>query len=170
NMGQASPQPMVMTTSEALTASTVRTFGVAAVMSMPSSAMASTATGLSWSAGADQADRTSMRPWQSSLTQPAAIWERPALWTQTNSTEGWWSTAGLWVSVVITSAFGRGEFGQQGANVRVDVIAHDPHPVNAFDAALGGLIGDPGVNGAGHVLDRFDFGFLAEHDHPIDPG
>src|SRR5690625_7146517 len=68
-MGQASPQPMVITTSEALTASGVRMFGVAAVMSMPSSAMASTATGLSWSAGSDPAERTSMRPWPSSRTR-----------------------------------------------------------------------------------------------------
>ena len=46
---------MVMTTSEASTASGVRILGLLAVMSMPSSFIASTATGLIWSAGADPA-------------------------------------------------------------------------------------------------------------------
>ena len=61
-MGQVSPQPMVMTTSEPLTASVVRIFGDSAVMSMPSSAIAATAEGLTWSAGMEPAERTSMAP------------------------------------------------------------------------------------------------------------
>src|SRR5690625_6254101 len=53
---------MVMTTSEASTASGVRILGLLAVMSMPISFIASTATGLIWSAGADPAERTSTCP------------------------------------------------------------------------------------------------------------
>ena len=44
-IGQASPQPMVITTSEASTASVVSTLGCSAEMSMPTSAIASTAAG-----------------------------------------------------------------------------------------------------------------------------
>ena len=86
--GQASPQPIVTTTSDACTASVVSTFGCSARMSTPTSAMASTATGLTWSAGIDPADRTSTAPPDSAVRNPAAIWERPALWTQTNRTLG----------------------------------------------------------------------------------
>ena len=53
---------MVMTTSESCTASSVRTLGVSALMSMPSSAIAATADGFTESAGAEPAERTSMRP------------------------------------------------------------------------------------------------------------
>ena len=59
-----------------------------ACRSMPISAMASTTAGLMVSAGAVPAERTTTRSpawWASSA---AAIWERPALWTQTNSTSG----------------------------------------------------------------------------------
>src|SRR6478609_2845610 len=77
-----------MTTSDSLTASVVRTFGISADMSMPSSAMASTAAGLTCSAGWEPADRTSIAPLESVVRKAAAICERPALWTQTNRTEG----------------------------------------------------------------------------------
>ncbi|VBA38267.1 hypothetical protein LAUMK13_02037 [Mycobacterium innocens] len=83
-----SPQPMVMTKSLFWTASPVSTFRVAAVMSMPSSAMAATATGLIWSAGSVPAERTSMRSPARWVSSAAAIWERPALWTQTKRTLG----------------------------------------------------------------------------------
>lgn len=53
---------MVMHTSLDRTASVVRTFGVAAEMSMPSSAIASATAGLIESAGADPAERTSTAP------------------------------------------------------------------------------------------------------------
>ena len=39
-------------------------------------------------AGMDPAERTSMRSPAMSRRKPAAIWERPALCTQTNRTEG----------------------------------------------------------------------------------
>ena len=86
--GQASPQPMVMHTSEAWTASVVRIFGVWAEMSMPTSRIASTTAGLTVSAGADPAERTSTRSPARWDSHAAAIWDRPALWTQTKSTEG----------------------------------------------------------------------------------
>ena len=38
--------------------------------------------------GSLPAERTWMRPCERSLTSPAAIWLRPALWTQTKSTSG----------------------------------------------------------------------------------
>jgi len=86
--GQASPQPIVITTSDACTASVVSTLGCSAVMSMPSSPIASTAIGLICSAGIEPAERTSMRSPAMSRRNPAAICERPALCTQTKRTEG----------------------------------------------------------------------------------
>src|SRR5215203_2291476 len=77
-----------MTTSEAMTASSVSFLGCSPAMSMPTSAMASTATGLIAFPGIEPAERTSIRPSPSDCRKPAAIWERPALWTQTNSTLG----------------------------------------------------------------------------------
>ncbi len=52
---------MVMTTSDSWTASTVSTFGTSAEMSMPSSARAATTAGLTDEAGAEPAERTSIR-------------------------------------------------------------------------------------------------------------
>src|SRR5674476_151819 len=79
---------MVMTTSDSFTASSVRIFGCSPAMSMPTSAMASTATGLIRSAGMEPAERTSTTPLESAVRNPAAICERPALCTQTNRTLG----------------------------------------------------------------------------------
>src|ERR1700690_3889702 len=87
-MGQASPHPIVITTSAARTTSSVSGFGNSSLMSIPSSVMASTTAGLISSAGVLPAERTWIRPRDRSLTRPAAIWLRPALWTQTNSTSG----------------------------------------------------------------------------------
>src|SRR6516165_1124096 len=87
-MGQASPQPMVITTSAACTLPVVSGLGNSREMSRPISAIAATTAGLSWSAGCDPAEVTRTRPaawWSSSA---AAIWDRPALWVQTNSTSG----------------------------------------------------------------------------------
>jgi hypothetical protein len=57
--------------------------------------MASTAEGLIFSAGWDPAERTSTAPFDRDVRNAAAIWDRPALWTQTKRTEGF-----LAVSVV----------------------------------------------------------------------
>src|SRR5699024_12553218 len=62
---------------------------------------------------------------------------------------------------VITSAFGCGEFGQEATDAGVDVVADQAHPLDAVNAAFGGLIGNPGFDRASHGLDRFDFGFVA---------
>ena len=86
--GQASPHPMVTTTSDARTASSVRGLGNSLVMSSPTSAMASTTSGFTMSAGALPAERTTTLPLARSSSRAAAIWERPALSTQTNSTSG----------------------------------------------------------------------------------
>jgi hypothetical protein len=82
-MGQVSPQPMVMTTSDARTASVVRIFGFSAEMSIPSSSIASRTAGLIWAAGSEPAERTSTAPPDRWCVYAAAIWDRPALWTQT---------------------------------------------------------------------------------------
>src|SRR3954462_12781160 len=77
-----------MITSEDWAVSHSSFFGVWLVMSMPTSAIASTAAGLIVSAGADPAERPSTASPARCRSQPAAIWERPALWTHTNSTLG----------------------------------------------------------------------------------
>ena len=69
---------MVITTSEASTASPVRIFGLWVEMSIPTSAMAATAAGLTASAGALPAERTSTAPPARAVRNPAAIWDRPA--------------------------------------------------------------------------------------------
>src|SRR6476661_4551975 len=79
---------MVMTTSDSLTASVVRVLGISRDMSMPTSAIALTAAGFTWSAGCEPAERTSISPLARVVRKAAAIWERPALWTQTNRTDG----------------------------------------------------------------------------------
>ena len=79
----------MITTSAAFTTSSVSGFGNSSLMSTPSSLIASITAGLISSAGAEPAERTWIRPSERSLTSPAAIWLRPALWTQTNSTSGW---------------------------------------------------------------------------------
>src|SRR5215471_2253317 len=103
-MGQASPQPIVMTTSAALTLSPVRGLGYSREMSRPISAMARTTAGLSWLAGWDPAEETRTRPaaWWSS--RAAAIWERPALWVQTNSTSGMSVTDAAFLGQPVCSA------------------------------------------------------------------
>src|SRR3954447_21655909 len=79
---------MVITTSDSFTASVVSTLGTSADMSIFTSAMASTAAGFTFSAGCDPADRTSTAPLDKDVRNAAAIWDRPALWTQTKRTEG----------------------------------------------------------------------------------
>src|SRR5688572_23028083 len=87
-MGHASPQPIVITTSEARTASSVSGFGNSSLMSTPISVIASITAGLMVSAGSLPAERTWILPREWSRTSPAAIWLRPALWTHTNRTSG----------------------------------------------------------------------------------
>src|SRR5689334_13276816 len=110
-----------MTRSDALTAASVRDFGVApaARRSMPTSAIASTTAGLIESAGAVPAERTTTRPraWRSS--KAAAIWERPALWTQTKRTSGTWSDIGDLSGVEVADQHD----GDGGANE----LHHDEH-------------------------------------------
>ena len=79
---------MVITTSERSTTLGSSFFGASPDISIPHSAMAWTATGLIWSAGADPADLTSIRPIEWCWSNAAAIWLLPALWMHTNSTDG----------------------------------------------------------------------------------
>ena len=62
NTGQASPHPIVTTTSAASTASELSGFGSSFEMSTPTSARAATTAGFTSLAGALPADRTSTRP------------------------------------------------------------------------------------------------------------
>ena len=68
-----------MTTSDCWTASVVKIFGTLFAISIPTSAIASTAIGLIESFGAEPAERTSTFPPDSVDINPAAICERPAL-------------------------------------------------------------------------------------------
>src|SRR5919201_4558156 len=87
-MGQASPQPMVMTTSAALTNSSLSGLGNSLDRSMPHSSMAAATAGSIRSAGSLPAERTWTLPLAWWSRRAAAIWLRPALWTQTNRTSG----------------------------------------------------------------------------------
>src|SRR5215467_12307048 len=148
-MGQASPQPMVITTSATCTLSVVSGLGNSREMSRPISAMATTTAGLSWSAGCDPAEVTRTRPaaWWSS--NAAAIWDRPALWVQTNRTTGTApTTASFW------SACERGGLFDLDPAMPDRVDSHGQHGTDRAADNLGGDEpghrgrGDPGV-GAG---------------------
>src|SRR5262249_44930351 len=86
--GHASPQPMVTTTSGARTISSVHGLGNSVRMSMPTSAIASTAAGLTVSAGSDPPENTSTRFAARCSSHAAAICDRPALCTHRKTTLG----------------------------------------------------------------------------------
>src|SRR5213593_1861191 len=79
---------MRTTTSASRAISPVSRLGKAFVTSRPISAMAATTEGLISAAGAVPAERTRTRPPARWSSRAAAIWLRPALWTQTNRTSG----------------------------------------------------------------------------------
>src|ERR1035438_1505194 len=79
---------MAITTSTAFTTSSVQGLGNSCPMSMPTSAIASTTTGLSCSPGSEPPVKTSTLSPARLRSQPAAIWDRPALCTQRKSTPG----------------------------------------------------------------------------------
>src|SRR5674476_815257 len=124
-MGHVSPQPIVMTTSDSRTASFVRILGRSAVMSMPSSDMATAATALTWSAGCEPAERTSTAPPESRLRYAAAIWLRPTLCTHTNSTLGL-SAMRLPLGVSESSAQRKADIDQPHQHGHLDEGADDP--------------------------------------------
>src|SRR5437763_5927223 len=77
-----------MTTSAARTISSVQGLGTSVPMSIPASAIASTATGLTVLAGSEPPEKTSTWSPARCSSQAAAIWERPALCTHRNTTLG----------------------------------------------------------------------------------
>src|SRR4029077_15003091 len=79
---------MVITTSAALTNSSVSGLGNSWLMSIPISRIASTTIGLSSFAGVLPAERTWTLPAARWFSSPAAIWLRPAVCTHTNRTSG----------------------------------------------------------------------------------
>src|SRR5262245_52786560 len=81
--GQASPQPIVTTTSGHSTSACSSRCGTRSARSTPSSHMAATTSGWTCSAGWVPADRASWRPFAAAVKSASAICERPAFWTQT---------------------------------------------------------------------------------------
>src|SRR4051794_22880902 len=79
---------MVTTTSAARTVSSVQGLGNSRAMSIPTSAIACTADELISPAGCEPPDRATAWSPARWLKYPRAIWERPALWVQRNSTTG----------------------------------------------------------------------------------
>ncbi len=88
NTGQSSPHPMVTTTSAARTRSFVSGFGTAVDRSMPMRSMARTTVGWTARDGLLPADHAWTRPPARAFASAAAIWERAAFSTQTNSSSG----------------------------------------------------------------------------------
>src|SRR5262249_8454839 len=83
-------------------------------MSIPTSAMAATATGLSRSAGSEPAEKPAIRPVARWSSQPSAIWDRPALWMHRNTTVGTAGVGGM-VAPSVGAGRGGGEGGRGGA-------------------------------------------------------
>ena len=113
-IGQASPQPMVITTSQAWTASTVRIFGVCRgdVDADLAHRLDGDRVHLVGGRGPGGADLDGVAG-EVPASQPAAIWERPALWTQTNRTEGLAVAIGLRVIVWVVDGSGTGVVGRR---------------------------------------------------------
>src|SRR6266540_6398597 len=79
---------MVTTASASWTDESLSALGLARDISMPTSAIAVTTEGWTSSAGALPADRTRTLPAAYRSSSAAAIWLRPAFWTQMNRTVG----------------------------------------------------------------------------------
>src|ERR1700735_989390 len=79
---------MVTITSARSAMSSVSFLGFSPEMSRPSSAIAVTTAGLRVSPGADPAEWTAMLAPARAASSAAAIWDRPALWTQRKRTSG----------------------------------------------------------------------------------
>src|SRR5664279_333643 len=108
-MGQASPQPMVITTSAARMKSSVMGLGNSAPRSKPRWVITWTTVGLTSPAGRDPAERTWTLFWPRRSSNAAAIWDRPEVWVQTKSTSGTGLAMRLvaWASAVSRSAANR---------------------------------------------------------------
>src|SRR5674476_347106 len=107
-------------------------------MSMPTSAIAATAEGFTWSPGMLPAERTSTCPLLRWIRNPAAICDRPALCTQTNRTlglsdMGWvpFEENGCRLGVVQDLA-------EQGGDAGLDVVTDRPDHLDG----LAGRVGD----------------------------
>src|SRR5690606_10650074 len=91
---------------------------------IPTSAIAATAVGFRVPAGALPAERTSIASPARWVRNPAAIWERPALWTQTNN------TVGVVMESLLSCRSGSGpDFGIAGSRARVDRCTGTPELV-----------------------------------------
>ena len=123
-----------------------------------------TATGLIWSAGSDPAERTSMRSPARCWSQPAAIWDRPALWTHTNRGRwaagrcrgghgvSWaWSSGTVSAPVRLAAGGGRVEVADQHGGERAadELGEHEPGHRGGADAREG--VGEHPGDGDGGV-------------------
>src|SRR5215212_9935038 len=123
---------MVTTTSAAWTNSSVRGLGNSRDRSMLHSAMAAATAGLRRSAGADPAERTWTRPLAWWSRRAAAIWLRPALWTQTNRTSG-----------VSAAAASFGSVGEAHLSTRLTVVDTAWHPPTSTAIDVGAAMPTP---------------------------
>src|ERR1035437_7429963 len=108
-------------------------------MSMPTSAIAATAEGFTWSPGMLPAERTSTRPPLRWVRNPAAICDRPALCTQTNRTlglsdMGWvpFEESGCCLGAVQDLA-------EQGGDAGLDVVTDRPDHLDGLAGRVGNI-------------------------------
>src|SRR5918992_661678 len=127
---------MVITASAARTNSSFKGLGNSLDRSMPHSSIAATTAGLIWSPGSLPAERTWTLPLAWWSRRAAAIWLRPALWTQTNS----WSRNGMGLPPWGTAA------GPVAVAVGLDQAGLAEHPEVVADQRLSGgqLLGQVG--------------------------
>src|SRR5664279_2228902 len=156
-------------------------------MSMPTSAIAATADGFTWSPGILPAERTSTRPPPRWVRNPAAIWDRPALCTQTNRTLG--------LSVMGWVPFEESDrclgvvqdLAEQGGDAGLDVVADRPYHLDGLARGVGDLPvfvafaredragvtathGDDHVGGVHDVVGQWFGEGLGELDSPFGQG
>src|SRR5829696_2003234 len=151
---------MVTMTSAVRATSSDQGLGYSVEMSIPASAMASMAAALVWSAGSEPPENTSTESPARCRSQPAAIWDRPALCTQRNGTANSWPRRR---AAVLTCRCCSG-VRVPGVSVAIGLL---PGVVVMVEMGEGGdalvELGEGGVEGApGTVLDRVG-------DRPVQP-
>src|SRR5262245_23517099 len=126
-------------------------------MSMPTSAIASTAAGLTSLAGSDPPDQATARPPARWLNQPSAICDRPALWTQRNRTRGRSGGIGRFLG---DDEIGRGDSGPEepgeadGGDAAGQLGGHEGRHGGGVDA--GEAVGEGACNGDGGLANDVD--------------
>lgn len=60
------------------------------------------------------------------------------------------------------------QLAQEGAHAGVDIVAYEAHPLHAFDATGGRLVGVPAFQGAGGVGWHAELGGVANYYYSVD--